>query len=523
LIAAPSAHAGTTTFTHTGAAQSWTVPVGVSQVTVELLGGQGHGANGVSGGKGARVVVTLGVTPGEVLGIYVGGQGSGQTGGFNGGGTVPSTGAGAGGGGGATDVRRGGSALSNRILVAGGGGGIGAAGVYTNGTGVYQGYNGGAGGNSATGGANGSGNGSVGGLGGSPGTSSAGGFGYGGGQNGQLGQGGGASASGGGGGGGGLYGGAGGGDGQHFECVCGPGGYELSDGSGGGGGGGSNYVAAPLVGSVTNGAREGHGQVTISFEVRPFAVTTDATELADTGATLRGTVNPNATAATYHFDYGTTTDYGAATPETSAGNGSSELPVAAPASGLAPGTTYHYRLVATTCGGCADGTTVGEDKTFTTTGQPPSTDPPPADPPPADPPPSDPPPTDPPPTQRPVDPVPPLTALKLRGGFLTITSSEAGSMRVLVERALKGRKVKKRCVKPRKSLRKKKRCVRYVKVKMLRRNVLAGQTRLPFSTTAGKRKGALKPGRYRLTLIVTTASGQVSVPVRLKFRVRRQA
>lgn len=113
---------GTQTFVYTGAAQTFTVPAGVTTMTMETWGAQG-GANWVNNTNfGGYAKGTFTVTPGEVLGIYVGGQATTIAGGFNGGGT--GEGAGKGGGGG-TDVRQGGMAYSNRIIVAGGGGGAG--------------------------------------------------------------------------------------------------------------------------------------------------------------------------------------------------------------------------------------------------------------------------------------------------------------------------------------------------------------------------------------------------------------
>ncbi len=89
------------------------------------------------------MTATLTVVPGEILNVFVGGQGgagaAGGLGGFNGGG-AGGTGTSffGGGGGGASDIRRGGIALSNRVVVAGGGGGgaftgVGGAGGGTTG------------------------------------------------------------------------------------------------------------------------------------------------------------------------------------------------------------------------------------------------------------------------------------------------------------------------------------------------------------------------------------------------------
>jgi hypothetical protein len=116
----------TITFPYTGAVQSFTVPSCVSSITVDAKGAQG---GGTSGGLGGRVQCVYTVTPGSVLSIYVGGQGAGlgsnAAGGFNGGGNSGTSGGtyNGSGGGGASDVRVGGTALSNRIIVAGGGGG----------------------------------------------------------------------------------------------------------------------------------------------------------------------------------------------------------------------------------------------------------------------------------------------------------------------------------------------------------------------------------------------------------------
>jgi len=83
-------------------------------------------------GLGGRVQTSLSVNPGDILSIYVGGQGlDGDiipvSGGWNGGGDS-GTGYGqygGGSGGGASDIRLNGNALSDRVIVAGGGGGAG--------------------------------------------------------------------------------------------------------------------------------------------------------------------------------------------------------------------------------------------------------------------------------------------------------------------------------------------------------------------------------------------------------------
>jgi hypothetical protein len=131
----PTASALTTTnFSYTGGTQTWTVPSGVTSIQIDSRGAEG---GGTYGGFGARVVVTVPVTPGQVLAVMVGGAPTPHTysAGYNGGGagnTYSSTQSG--GGGGASDVRTS-SALSDRIVVAGGGGGAGGLATSTDGGG----------------------------------------------------------------------------------------------------------------------------------------------------------------------------------------------------------------------------------------------------------------------------------------------------------------------------------------------------------------------------------------------------
>ena len=54
---------GNTVFVYTGAMQSFTVPAGVTSITIQALGAQGGG----NGGLGAKMTGTFTVTPGQVL------------------------------------------------------------------------------------------------------------------------------------------------------------------------------------------------------------------------------------------------------------------------------------------------------------------------------------------------------------------------------------------------------------------------------------------------------------------------
>ncbi len=110
------------------------------------------------------------------------------------------------------------------------------------------------------------------------------------------------------------------------------------------------------------------GSATALMIAPPVPVTGSATAVTTTTATLNGTVNPVGSATDYSFQYGTTTAYGQTTPAQSAGSGLVAANVASPVTGLTPGTTYHFRLVATPTAG---GTAVdGSDQTFTTNGPP---------------------------------------------------------------------------------------------------------------------------------------------------------
>jgi hypothetical protein len=107
----------TQTFTYTGSLQNWTVPAGVTSVTITSNGARGgnSGYNGVlPGGFGASIQGTFTTTPGEVLNILVGGQGVDNTSG---------TGLNSGGGGGSFVWRPVGNTL---LIAAGGGSGSGA-------------------------------------------------------------------------------------------------------------------------------------------------------------------------------------------------------------------------------------------------------------------------------------------------------------------------------------------------------------------------------------------------------------
>ena len=248
----------TETFT---AGEDFTVPDGVFSIEVELEGEAGEDGS-QPGGEAARVAGDIEVRPGETLFIRDTTGGSGVNG--------------AGDGGDAIDIRRGGTALSDRIAVgagAGGGGDKNADGAAT------AGGDGGADtGESAPD--------ALGADGGNGGTQSSGGLGGSStedGQDGVFGAGGdgGDSSGNGGGGGAGWYGGGGGGG----EDAAG-----VND-DGAGGGGGSNYddglrnVTANERGTSTRTNGQG-GLVTITYEQTPGAENLSITDTTATSNTL---------------------------------------------------------------------------------------------------------------------------------------------------------------------------------------------------------------------------------------------
>ena len=190
---------GSKALNYTGAVQTFIAPA-TGTYTLEVWGAQG----GNGGSLGGRAKGNVNLQAGDILRIYVGGQGGGggAIGGWNGGGNQYN---GYGSGGGATDIRLGGTELSHRIIVAGGGAGKSHTGIAYPGGGTT-------------------------------------------GLTGTLGQGQNATGHHGGGGGGGYYGGAGG-------SGCDSASY-----------GGSNYVGGVTSTSVSSGVRSSNGYATITWD-----------------------------------------------------------------------------------------------------------------------------------------------------------------------------------------------------------------------------------------------------------------
>jgi hypothetical protein len=245
--------------------------------------------------------------------------------------------------------------------------------------------------------------------------------------------------------------------------------------------------------------------------VPPSVTTSAATAIASTGATLGGQLNPNARPTSYHFEYGTSTSYGTSTVPQAGSPGVSPVAVSAAVTGLAPATTYHYRLVASN----ADGATIGNDQTLTTTAT----------------------------TGGPrgahgaprflsASVLPNVFAVRHKGRtrkhrrsrIPTRTTfhfrlSEAARVVFTIEQILPERRTGHACHAPTKTNRKHRPCTRFLKPRRFALNAAVGTNTIKFSGRIAGR--ALAPGTYRATLLATDTAGRSSAPERLRFRVVR--
>jgi hypothetical protein len=137
----------------------------------------------------------------------------------------------------------------------------------------------------------------------------------------------------------------------------------------------STTASSAIEGVAVNGARgdlylsrAGNANVEASpaGPLVPAVENEGATGVDFTEATLRAEVNPEGSATTYHFEYGTDTSYGTTTAPSGIGSDKTDHPVSLALNGLVPGTDYHWRVVATN----AVGTTEGTDHVFSTHGLP---------------------------------------------------------------------------------------------------------------------------------------------------------
>jgi hypothetical protein len=159
-------------------------------------------------------------------------------------------------------------------------------------------------------------------------------------------------------------------------------------------------VLATNVAGTVEGLTSAPGDQTfLTLPAPPIVSTGTASAITPISATVTASVNPGASAVgianpqaiaqddtTYYAEYGTSTGYGQRTATVDAGEGTSAQPETVNLEGLAPGTTYHYRVVASNLndaqelnetapgeyGGTLNPQVVhGEDETFTIPATPP--------------------------------------------------------------------------------------------------------------------------------------------------------
>src|SRR5439155_24547263 len=103
------------------------------------------------------------------------------------------------------------------------------------------------------------------------------------------------------------------------------------------------------------------GNVLLNINYLPFG-TAPATSVTATNAVLNGLIAATANATNAFFQWGLTAGYGNTTAAPSLAAGSTNIYFSRGITGLAYGTTYHYRLVTLT----TNGTSNGSDMIFTT-------------------------------------------------------------------------------------------------------------------------------------------------------------
>lgn len=130
----------------------------------------------------------------------------------------------------------------------------------------------------------------------------------------------------------------------------------------------SSQYTVCLVAENAFGPELGSPATFTTHPAAPTIVSESVSGLTPTGVTLEAVVNPNNQETTCHFQYGETTAYGREVPcePEALGAGGKGVGANAPITGLAAGTTYHYRVVAKNTTGKSE----GPDHTLTTQGAP---------------------------------------------------------------------------------------------------------------------------------------------------------
>ncbi len=256
---------------------------------------------------------------------------------------------------------------------------------------------------------------------------------------------------------------------------------------------------AVVVGGVANGSAVlAIEETTIAA---PAANTAAASALTTNTATLGGAVLSEVVGSSY-FQYGTTTAYGASTAHAAVAASLTSAATTAAISGLAPYTTYHFRLVAENAGG----TTYGADQSFTT------------------------------PQGLPV-----LTGLKEApsrwrtssnvatisrrharrkppvGTTFSFSLNEQSTLTLTFSKQVSGHKVGNRCVAGKSKHRHARKCETTVGAGSMTRTALAGSDKFSFGGLVFKGH-KLKPGSYTVALTATDYTAQSS-PVSIAFTI----
>ncbi len=262
----------------------------------------------------------------------------------------------------------------------------------------------------------------------------------------------------------------------------------------------------------------GGGCDTGAYEVAPPVAATGAADAVTGGsARVAGSITTRGVPTPFRIDFGATSAYGRQSETARAAGGTTPSAVSVALSGLTPLTTYHYRVVALG----ADGTSTGDDRTFTTgaaavaggPGAPRVTGL----------------------TIRPRSfaVVPRGGALRARsrgrvarGAVVRFRLSQAARVTLVVERNVAGRRIRlprggPGCVAARsgRSIAAKARCTLHPSAGSLRRSGVAGPNRVVFRARLGRKARALSPGTYRLVAIATDDAGLRSRQVRVPFTI----
>ena len=110
------------------------------------------------------------------------------------------------------------------------------------------------------------------------------------------------------------------------------------------------------------GTDAGDDQSFTNVFLAPFVTRDSVQGTSASSVMLGGTVNPDGTQTSYHFEYGSTSAYGQSTSTMDAGSGTVTVRVRSIINNLSSGGSYHWRLVASN----AVGATATPDSTFIT-------------------------------------------------------------------------------------------------------------------------------------------------------------